>query len=55
ATAAAYDCIVCFDHEVDCTLVPCGHHITCHSCAMKMKECPACRAPVERAVKVIKM
>ncbi|CAM9937849.1 unnamed protein product [Ascophyllum nodosum] len=46
-------CIVCFDNERDCTLVPCGHHCSCLSCAARFNECPICRAPVRQKIKTI--
>ncbi|CAM9922217.1 unnamed protein product [Ectocarpus sp. 12 AP-2014] len=57
-TAAAEDetdncCIVCFDNEVDCTLVPCGHHCCCITCASKFSLCPVCRTTVTHKIKTI--
>ncbi|CAM9885843.1 unnamed protein product [Ectocarpus sp. 4 AP-2014] len=57
-TTAAEDetdncCIVCFDNEVDCTLVPCGHHCCCITCASKFSLCPVCRTTVTHKIKTI--
>ncbi|CAN0340254.1 unnamed protein product [Ectocarpus sp. 6 AP-2014] len=46
-------CIVCFDNEVDCTLVPCGHHCCCITCASKFSLCPVCRTTVTHKIKTI--
>ncbi|CAN0380585.1 unnamed protein product [Pylaiella littoralis] len=46
-------CIVCFDGDVDCTLVPCGHHCCCVTCASELSVCPVCRAPISQKIKAI--
>ncbi|CBJ32498.1 conserved unknown protein [Ectocarpus siliculosus] len=45
--------LVCFDNEVDCTLVPCGHHCCCITCASKFSLCPVCRTTVTHKIKTI--
>ena len=46
-------CPVCFDREVDCVLVPCGHTY-CHGCSEydRNNKCPQCRASVQRRIKI---
>ena len=43
-------CIVCWDHESDYALVPCGHKLLCATCAISVlsgkKECPVCMRQV---------
>ncbi|CAM9281402.1 unnamed protein product [Laminaria digitata] len=56
--ASAFDdeddcCIVCFDNEVACTLVPCGHHCCCRDCAGRLTHCPVCRARITEMIKAI--
>eukprot|EP00752_Nemacystus_decipiens_P003484 g3217.t1 len=46
-------CIVCFERKVDCTLVPCGHHCCCITCAAQFEQCPVCRADVEQKIRAI--
>ncbi|CAM9924888.1 unnamed protein product [Ectocarpus sp. 4 AP-2014] len=46
-------CIVCFERKVDCTLVPCGHHCCCLTCAAQFEQCPVCRADVEQKIRAI--
>ncbi|CAM9610548.1 unnamed protein product, partial [Hapterophycus canaliculatus] len=46
-------CVVCFDSEVNCTLVPCGHHCCCVGCASKFSLCPVCRTAVRQRIKAI--
>ncbi|WCJ31334.1 RING/U-box superfamily protein [Euphorbia peplus] len=41
-------CVICYDEERDCFLVPCGHCATCYHCAQRIfqgenKVCPVCR------------
>lgn len=44
---------VCFDNEVACTLVPCGHHCCCRDCAGRLTYCPVCRARITEMIKAI--
>eukprot|EP00752_Nemacystus_decipiens_P005096 g4624.t1 len=44
-------CIVCMDNEVNCTLVPCGHHCTCINCAAEFVQCPVCRRDIDQKIK----
>ncbi|CAM9545581.1 unnamed protein product [Ascophyllum nodosum] len=46
-------CIVCFERKVDCTLVPCGHHCCCFTCAAQFDVCPVCRADVTQKIRTI--
>ena len=41
---------VCMDNEVNCTLVPCGHHCTCINCAAEFQQCPVCRTNVDQKI-----
>ena len=47
-----YECAICFDAEVNCTL-NCGHQL-CHVCANLCKECPMCRVPITHRIKVFR-
>ncbi|CAN0538357.1 unnamed protein product, partial [Scytosiphon promiscuus] len=44
---------VCFERQVDCTLVPCGHHCCCLVCAAQFEKCPVCRPDVEQKIRAI--
>ena len=39
-------CSVCFDAAKNCVLMECMHVATCANCAVQLKTCPTCRAPV---------
>ena len=55
AAAEADDsCKICFEREVDCVLLNCGHACICLQCTAGLKQCPMCRQPFERAVKFFK-
>ncbi|KAM7357819.1 death-associated inhibitor of apoptosis 1-like [Cochliomyia hominivorax] len=45
-------CKICFDKECNSVYIPCGHVIACMECAFLSKECPLCRLPVERTVRL---
>ncbi|XP_044511884.1 E3 ubiquitin-protein ligase APD2-like [Mangifera indica] len=41
-------CVICYDEERNCFLVPCGHCATCYDCAQRIfkgenRTCPVCR------------
>lgn len=44
-------CKVCYDNEVGVVFMPCGH-AACLDCALVLKSCHICRAPIERFVRV---
>lgn len=37
------NCKICFQEEVEVAFVPCGHMITCISCAITFNLCPVCK------------
>ena len=44
--------MVCSDHKRDTLFVPCGHIVTCSSCASRVKKCLLCKEPVVSRSKV---
>jgi len=38
------ECVICFDRQIDCVMVPCGHQICCFQCASMTTNCPICKA-----------
>lgn len=38
------ECIICFDHKIDCVATPCGHQICCLNCSKNIARCPVCSA-----------
>jgi len=45
-------CKICFEKEVNCVFIPCGHVACCHDCAVTMKACPFCRIQITSIVKM---
>jgi len=49
-------CKICFDHEIDCALLNCGHMCVCTKCAQHLvqhrKPCPLCRNDLASFLKV---
>jgi hypothetical protein len=43
-------CIICFTNKKRCAAIPCGHFMSCISCAIELEKkniCPTCREPVD--------
>ncbi|KAI1288379.1 RNA-binding protein MEX3B [Halotydeus destructor] len=54
---ARNECKVCFEREVDCVLISCGHQMICQKCAQYIvdngdRQCPICRSRIERVQRV---
>ncbi|KAJ1673722.1 hypothetical protein EV182_004688 [Spiromyces aspiralis] len=51
-------CKICWDQKSNCAFLNCGHMCTCHDCADRLKatknECPICREPIARIVRIFK-
>jgi len=45
-------CKICMDAPSDCVFLECGHLVTCVTCGEQLDECPMCRSPIVRAVRV---
>ena len=46
-------CKVCFEHEINCVLIPCSHRAICMACASEIvnrdnPSCPICRVTITR-------
>jgi hypothetical protein len=44
-------CKVCLDHEVSLVFVPCGHLVSCSSCADQLNDCPVCRKRITSKIR----
>eukprot|EP01117_Protostelium_nocturnum_P002100 TRINITY_DN12740_c0_g1_i1.p1 TRINITY_DN12740_c0_g1~~TRINITY_DN12740_c0_g1_i1.p1 ORF type:complete len:334 (-),score=77.50 TRINITY_DN12740_c0_g1_i1:35-1036(-) len=54
------NCMVCFENQVNCVLIPCGHMGFCYDCGEKIREddyhaCPLCRTEIQMVVKTFKV
>lgn len=47
-------CNICFENDVDCVFLECGHLCSCSTCGERLEECPMCRAPITRIVHVFR-
>jgi len=45
-------CVICEEKPVQVALLECGHLNFCVECSTGLKECPICRAPVARTLRV---
>jgi len=46
-------CVVCMASSRVAAFVPCGHMATCMDCANMLSDCPLCREPILRVIKVL--
>ncbi|KAK6171490.1 hypothetical protein SNE40_019668 [Patella caerulea] len=44
-------CKICMDEEANIVLLPCGHLVSCASCAPALRKCPICRANIKGTVR----
>lgn len=45
-------CILCLERDIGVTFIPCGHLVCCEDCSKKLRNCPYCKKPFERAMKI---
>ena len=44
----SFKCKICMDSQINTVFCPCGHMVSCNSCASKVDSCPICRGNIER-------
>ncbi|KAG5080126.1 hypothetical protein AAZX31_02G144000 [Glycine max] len=49
------ECVMCLSEEMSVVFLPCAHQVVCPECnelheKQGMKECPSCRAPIQRRI-----
>lgn len=44
-------CQICCDEQLSIVFLPCGHSMTCPSCATALTNCPLCRKRIEASVR----
>jgi len=49
---AKTECAVCLDGERDAVLFPCMHASCCHKCSASLEQCPQCRSPVTKMLRI---
>jgi hypothetical protein len=50
----ASKCVICWDHERDCLIMPCKHNASCIKCTKSLKSCPICRNELLDILKIYK-
>jgi len=45
-------CVICFENPKDTVLLECAHRCVCSVCSSLIKECPICRQPIVRVVRL---
>jgi len=45
-------CIMCSSKPQEMAVVPCGHLSMCSTCSSEQKECPLCRGPIEKLLRI---
>jgi len=46
-------CVVCLEKPQEMAIDPCGHMSMCEECMTSVKDCPICRGPIHKAMKII--
>lgn len=44
-------CQICCDQQLSMVFLPCGHSMSCPSCATALTHCPLCRKRIEASVR----
>jgi hypothetical protein len=44
-------CKICYDQQMSMVFLPCGHSLSCPSCATALSNCPLCRKRIEGTVR----
>lgn len=47
-------CIICWEGERDCVILPCRHNVTCMKCIKSVKVCPLCRTHIDDLYRIYK-
>jgi len=45
-------CVICFEKREEVAVDPCGHLSMCKECSEMVQQCPVCRAPIEKRLRV---
>lgn len=45
-------CKICYEHEINCLLLPCAHQLSCVNCTNKLNKCPICKSIINIKQKV---
>ncbi|ORX88828.1 hypothetical protein K493DRAFT_319172 [Basidiobolus meristosporus CBS 931.73] len=45
-------CLVCFERQRNVVILECGHKYTCAECTDELLDCPLCKGPVSKGIRV---
>jgi len=45
-------CKICFERDIECAIVECGHTVLCLECSNGLKLCPMCREPIQKILRI---
>jgi len=52
AIAESLLCNICMGAESNAAIIPCGHTVACVRCLERCDQCPVCRKPIERLLRI---
>lgn len=44
-------CKICYSNSIELVFLPCGHSVSCLSCAQRLYSCPCCRATITTRIR----
>ena len=44
-------CKICYTNSIELVFLPCGHSVSCLSCAQRLHSCPCCRATITTRIR----
>lgn len=44
-------CKICYSNAIELVFLPCGHSVSCLSCAQRLYSCPCCRATITTRIR----
>lgn len=45
-------CVICLERRQETALDPCGHICLCQECTAAVKDCPVCRKPIQKVLRI---
>jgi E3 ubiquitin-protein ligase MUL1 len=46
------ECVVCYEQSRSVVFLPCAHLCSCIPCSLLLTDCPVCRTPIEKVLRV---
>lgn len=48
-------CKICYERDINCVLLECGHLCSCIECGRRLRDCPICRRFITRIVETYRV